>query len=147
MLPRRLHGECARRGYRLADQQDIQATDEEKARVKEMQEAVGKPGNPSSSEVTSTDIRLFARAVGDHEARADPVRLKDQRLLGRGAKDAFKLIDVGDELASREEAALYCPPRVAGGRNRFFVRGGIVQGSIDGRWETTRQCMNGRIPL
>jgi acyl dehydratase len=48
----------------LADQQDIQATDEEKARVKEMQADVGKPGNPSSSEVTSTDIRLFARAVG-----------------------------------------------------------------------------------
>ncbi|MEE8421877.1 MAG: MaoC family dehydratase N-terminal domain-containing protein [Dehalococcoidia bacterium] len=48
----------------MTAQQEIQATDEEKARVKEMQEAVGKPGAPSTAEVTPTDIRLFARAVG-----------------------------------------------------------------------------------
>ncbi|MDP6606073.1 MAG: MaoC family dehydratase N-terminal domain-containing protein [Dehalococcoidia bacterium] len=48
----------------MADRDDIDATDEEKARVKEMQAEVGKGGSPSTSEVTSTDTRLFARAVG-----------------------------------------------------------------------------------
>ncbi|MEE8421567.1 MAG: MaoC family dehydratase N-terminal domain-containing protein [Dehalococcoidia bacterium] len=48
----------------MTAQQELQATDEEKARVKEMQEGVGKGGAPNTSEVTSTDIRLFARAVG-----------------------------------------------------------------------------------
>ena len=44
--------------------QEVQATDEEKAAVAEMQQAVGQPGRPVTNEVTATDIRLFARAVG-----------------------------------------------------------------------------------
>ena len=54
--------------------------------------------------------RVFAAAVGDHKHRADSDRLKDKRLLDRGAEDAFKLINVSDELASREESELYCLP-------------------------------------
>ena len=43
---------------------DVQATDEEKAAVEAMQNNVGVPGDARTYEVTSTDIRLFARAVG-----------------------------------------------------------------------------------
>lgn len=45
-------------------QQDVQATDEEKAAVAEMQKQVGQAGQPTRYEVSGTDIRLFARAVG-----------------------------------------------------------------------------------
>jgi acyl dehydratase len=48
----------------LVQQQDVQVTDEERAAVEEMQKQVGQPSEPATYEVTSTDIRLFARAVG-----------------------------------------------------------------------------------
>lgn len=44
--------------------QELQATEEEKAAVEEMKKGVGQSGSPTTYEVTSTDIRLFARAVG-----------------------------------------------------------------------------------
>ncbi len=69
-----------RRGYRLTAQPEIQATDEEKARVREMQEAVGKPGNSTTSEVTSTDTRLFARAVG----YTNPIYFDEQEAKQQG---------------------------------------------------------------
>jgi acyl dehydratase len=53
-----------RRGFRLAQEQELKATDEEKAAVEEMKKSIGKGGDPVTNEVTSTDIRLFARAVG-----------------------------------------------------------------------------------
>ncbi len=53
-----------RRGFRLAQEQELKATDEEKAAVEEMKKSIGKGGAPVTNEVTSTDIRLFARAVG-----------------------------------------------------------------------------------
>jgi acyl dehydratase len=78
MLPRpkgagcRASGAAGRRGEREQRerkergmvQQQLQVTAEEQAAVDEMKKQVGTPSEPTTYEVTSTDIRLFARAVG-----------------------------------------------------------------------------------
>ncbi len=61
-------------------QQDVQVTDEERAAVEEMQKDVGQPGRPVTYEVTSTDIRLFARAVGYR----DPIYFDEEAAKQKG---------------------------------------------------------------
>ncbi len=52
----------------MTTQQEVTATDEEKAAVEEMKKSIGKGGDPVVNEVSGTDIRLFARAVGYTDA-------------------------------------------------------------------------------
>lgn len=90
----------------MTAQQEIQATDEEKGRVKEMQEAVGKPGDPSTSEVTPTDIRLFARAVGYTNAiYFDEAEAKQQGHRALPAPPGFTGRPIFNPSASRGEGA------------------------------------------
>ena len=52
----------------MTTQQEVTATDEEKAAVEEMKKSIGQRGDPVTNEVSATDIRLFARAVGYTDA-------------------------------------------------------------------------------